>query len=172
MVSNSTSRNDVKAPSLTAGEIDKILSMTLIANLATLGEDDTIHIIPMWFIRIGNDICIPTSRHTRKYKNLRARPFASVMIDISRAGLDLKGVLIRGSVELVEGEESRRINHQIHLKYVTTEGLRDPKVASYLSKGDDVTVRIHMDDLVNWNLAQSKAGIALSVKGRSRPLDA
>jgi nitroimidazol reductase NimA-like FMN-containing flavoprotein (pyridoxamine 5'-phosphate oxidase superfamily) len=172
MVSNSTSGNDVKSHSLTIAEINKILSMTLIANLATLGEDNTIHIVPMLFIRIGNDICIPTSRHTRKYKNLRAKPFASVMIDISRAGLDLKGVLIKGQVELVEGDEARKINHQIHLKYVTPEGLSDPSVASYLSKGDDVTVKIHMDDLVNWNLAQSKAGIALRDKGRSRTLDA
>lgn len=172
MVSNSNSGNDVKPPSLTAEEIDKLLSMTLIANLATLGEDDSIHIVPMWFIRIGNDICIPTSRHTHKYKNLRARPYASVMIDISRAGLDLKGVLIRGPVQLVEGEEGRKINHQIHLKYVTPEGLSDPSVVSYLSKGDDVTVKIHMDHLVNWNLADSKAGKALSLNGRSRPLDA
>jgi hypothetical protein len=95
-----------------------------------------------------------------------------VMIDISREGLDLKGVLIRGPVELVEGEEARKINHQIHLKYVTEEGLNDPSVASYLSKGDDVTVRIHMEHIVNWNLADSKAGRALRVKGRSRQLDA
>jgi len=171
MDSNSSSEN-VKLPSLSSSEIDKILSMTLIANLATLGEDDTIHIVPMWFIRLGNDICIPTSRHTRKYKNLKARPHASVMIDISREGLDLKGALIRGSVELVEGEEAKKINHQIHLKYVTEEGLNDPSVASYLSKGDDVTVRIHMEHIVNWNLADSKAGRALRVKGRSRQLDA
>ena len=172
MASNSSSGHDVRTPSLTPSEIDKILSMTLIANLATLGEDDTIHIVPMWFIRLGNDICIPTSRHTRKYKNLKARPYASVMIDISREGLDLKGALIRGPVELVEGEEARKINHQIHLKCVTEEGLNDPSVASYLSKGDDVTVRIHMEHIVNWNLADSKAGKALRVKGRSRQLDA
>ncbi|MDW0293693.1 MAG: pyridoxamine 5'-phosphate oxidase family protein [Nitrososphaeraceae archaeon] len=172
MASNSSSGHDVRTPSLTPSEIDKILSMTLIANLATLGEDDTIHIVPMWFIRLGNDICIPTSRHTRKYKNLKARPYASVMIDISREGLDLKGALIRGPVELVEGEEARKINHQIHLKYVTEKGLNDPSVESYLSKGDDVTVRIHMEHIVNWNLADSKAGRALRVKGRSRQLDA
>ena len=172
MPSNSSSGHDVRPPSLTPSEIDKILSMTLIANLATLGEDDTIHIVPMWFIRLGNDICIPTSRHTRKYRNLIARPYASVMIDISREGLDLKGALIRGSVELVEGEEAKKINHQIHLKYVTEEGLNDPSVASYLSKGDDVTVRIHMEHIVNWNLADSNAGRALRVKGRSRQLDA
>ena len=172
MASKSSSGHDVRPPSLTPSEIDKILSMTLIANLATLGEDDTIHIVPMWFVRLGNDICIPTSRHTRKYKNLKARPYASVMIDISRKGLDLKGAMIRGPVELVEGEEARKINHQIHLKYVTEEGLKDPRVASYLSKGDDVTVRIHMEHIVNWNLADSKAGRALRVKGRSRQLEA
>jgi hypothetical protein len=94
------------------------------------------------------------------------------MIDISRAGLDLKGVLISGRVELVEGEEAQKINHAIHLKYVKPEGLSDSNVASYLSKGDDITVKIHMDQLINWNLADSKAGKALRVGGWSRPLDA
>ena len=94
------------------------------------------------------------------------------MIDISRAGLDLKGVLISGRVELVEGQEAQKINHAIHLKYVTPEGLSDANVASYLSKGDDITVKIHMDQLINWNLADSKAGKALRVGGWSRPLGA
>ena len=170
MASTSSAEN-IKPPSLSSAEIDKILSMTLIANLATLGEYNSIHIVPMWFIRIGNDICIPTSRRTRKYKNLRTRPHASVMIDISHAGLDLKGVLISGSVQLVEGKEARKINHQIHSKYVSPAGLSDPNVASYLSKGDDVTVKIHMDHVVNWNLADSKAGRALRDKGLSRELD-
>ena len=146
--------------------------MTLIANLATLDDDGGIHIVPMWFLRQGNKICIPTSRHTHKYKNLRARPRASVMIDISRAGLNLKGVLIRGCVEFVEGEEAHNINRAIHLKYVTQEGLSDTDVASYLSKGDDITVMVHMDHLIHWNLADSKAGKALSAGGWSRPLDA
>jgi general stress protein 26 len=161
-----------RPPTLTSTEIDELLSMTLIANLATLDDDGGIHIVPMWFLRLGNAICIPTSRHTHKYKNLRSRPRASVMIDISRAGLDLKGVLISGHVELVEGEEAQKINHAIHLKYVTPEGLGDANVASYLSKGDDITVKVHMDQLTKWNLADSKAGKALRVGGWSRPLDA
>jgi hypothetical protein len=49
---------------------------------------------------------------------------------------------------------------------------RSPDVAAYLSKGDDVTVKIHMDHLIIWNLAGSKAGKALSVSGGFRPLDA
>lgn len=158
--------------SLTSSQIHELLSMTLIANLATLDDDGYIHMVPMWFLRLGDEICIPTSRHTHKYKNLRARPHASVMIDISRAGLDLKGVLIKGRVVLVEGDEAQRINRAIHLKYVTLEGLSDSNVASYLSKGDDITVKIHMDHLINWNLADSEAGMALRMGGWSRPLNA
>jgi nitroimidazol reductase NimA-like FMN-containing flavoprotein (pyridoxamine 5'-phosphate oxidase superfamily) len=86
---------------LSSTEIDQLLSKILIANMATLDNNGDVHILPMWFLRIGNDICIPTSSHTHKYRNLRARPHASVMIDISLAGLNLRGVLIRGGVELV-----------------------------------------------------------------------
>ena len=46
MASNSSAEN-VKPASLTADEIDKLLSMTLIANSATLGKDNSIHIVPM-----------------------------------------------------------------------------------------------------------------------------
>jgi general stress protein 26 len=160
-----------KPPALSSTEIDELLSKTLIANLATLDKDGGIHISPMWFLRIDNDICIPTSSHTHKYRNLQARPRASVMIDISRAGLNLRGVLIRGRVELSYGEIAKQINHSIHLKYVTPEGLNDPEVASYLSEGDDVTIKVHMDHLVSWNLSDSKAGRALTIGGWFRPLD-
>ena len=95
-----------KSPVLNSIEIYELLSMTLIANLATIDEDGGVHLLPMWFLRMENDICIPTSRHTHKYRNLRARPCASVMIDVSKAALNLKGVLIKGQVELVEGKEA------------------------------------------------------------------
>ena len=110
MTSRSSDAASDRPPVLSSAEIDEILSMTLIANLATLDQDDSIHVLPMWFLRVGNDICIPTSSHTHKYRNLRARPCASVMIDVSRARLDLKGVLIRGRVELsMERRRSRSI---------------------------------------------------------------
>jgi nitroimidazol reductase NimA-like FMN-containing flavoprotein (pyridoxamine 5'-phosphate oxidase superfamily) len=161
-----------KPPILSPADIDELLSKNLIANLATLDNDGGIHILPMWFLRIGNDICIPTSHHTHKYRNLKARPRASVMIDISKAGLDLRGVLIRGRVDLLYGEEARQTNRLIHLKYVTPKGLDDAEVASYLSKGDDITIKVHMDHLVSWNLADSKAGKALSTGKWFHPLDA
>lgn len=160
-----------KPPILSISEIDDLLSKTLIANLATIDKDGGIHIIPMWFLRIGNDICIPTSCKTHKYRNLLARPRASVMIDISNAGLNLRGVLIKGNVELVYGEDARQINRSIHMKYVTPEALNNPRVASYLSEGDDITVKVQMDHLVSWNLANSDAGKAIQTGGWFYSLD-
>jgi hypothetical protein len=93
------------------------------------------------------------------------------MIDISRAGLNLKGVLIIGQVELVYGQDARLINHSIHLKYVKPEALSDVRVSSYLTEGDDVTVKIHMDHLITWNLADSNAGKALREGGWFLPLN-
>jgi nitroimidazol reductase NimA-like FMN-containing flavoprotein (pyridoxamine 5'-phosphate oxidase superfamily) len=156
---------------LSSAEIDKLLSMTLIANLGTTDDDGSIHLMPMWFLRIGKEICIPTSHHTHKYRNLRARPHATVMIDMSKAGLNLNGVLIRGRVKLVDGKEAQQINRSIHLKYVTSEALSDPNVSSYLSKGDDITIKISMDHLVTWNLADSKAGQAVDAGGWYYPLE-
>ncbi len=156
---------------LDPAEIQNLLSMRLIANLATTDGDGGIHLVPMWFLRIADDICIPTSRNTHKYHNLMKRPRASVMIDVSRAGLNLKGVLIRGRVELIHEEEARRINRFIHLKYVMPEALNDVRVCSYLSEGDDVTVKVHMDRLISWNLTDSNAGKALSVGGWFYPLN-
>ncbi|MDQ3851590.1 MAG: hypothetical protein M3299_02020 [Thermoproteota archaeon] len=57
----------------------------------------------------------------------------------------------QGQVELVNGEETRRINRLIHLKYVNPAALSDDSVASYLSRGDDITVKVQMDHLVSWN---------------------
>ena len=160
-----------RPPVLDPGKIQKLLSMRLIANLATIDDDGGIHLVPMWFLRVADDICIPTSRNTHKYHNLRKRPRASVMIDISRAGLNLKGVLIRGRVDLIREEEARRINRAIHLKYVMPEALNDVRVSSYLKEGDNVTIKVHMDCLISWNLTDSNAGKALSGGGWFYPLD-
>ena len=52
MTNDSSNAPKDKSPSLTSSQIDEILSMTLIANLATLDDDGSIHLVPMWFLRL------------------------------------------------------------------------------------------------------------------------
>jgi nitroimidazol reductase NimA-like FMN-containing flavoprotein (pyridoxamine 5'-phosphate oxidase superfamily) len=157
-------------PHLSTRETDELLSRTLVANIATVDPSGTVHIVPIWYERVDSHIHLPTSHRTRKYRNLVRHPFASVMVDVSRAGLDLRGVLIRGAVELVEGGDAKLLNRSIHLRYVSPEGLEQLEVAAYLSAGDDVTIRLSMDHIVTWNNAASPAGGALIASGNVRPL--
>jgi nitroimidazol reductase NimA-like FMN-containing flavoprotein (pyridoxamine 5'-phosphate oxidase superfamily) len=157
---------------LSPGEIDALLEQRLIANLASDNPGGSIHLIAMWFRRDGDRILFPTSHHTRKARNLRARPTATVMIDRSVGGLDLRGVVIRGPVQLVEGDEARRLNRSIHERYVSEDGLALEPVAAYLRAGDDLTIAIAMERVSTWNLADGEAGRALSAADAALPLDA
>ena len=93
------------------------------------------------------------------------------MIDRSRSGLDLRGVQVKGRVELVDGARARELNRSIHERYITEEGLAQPAVASYLSGGDDLTIRLSIERISSWNLADAPAGQALRASGRVHPLD-
>ncbi len=171
MTNRSPEPTDVLPLSLSTSEIDELLEARLIANLASINPNGTVHLVAMWFRRDGDAILFPTSHHTRKARNLRRHPQATAMIDRSRAGLDLRGVQIKGTVELVEGPQARRLNRSIHERYITPLGLTDVAVAAYLSEGDDVTVRLSIDRVSSWNLADGAAGRALLGSGRAHPLD-
>lgn len=163
--------SDVMPLQLSSSEIDELLDARLIANLASINPNGTVHLVAMWFRRDGDSILFPTSHHTRKAKNLRRHPFATAMIDRSRAGLDLRGVQIKGRVELVEGSRAHELNRSIHARYITDTGLVEPAVAAYLSEGDDVTIRLSIERMSTWNLDDAPAGQALRVSGRAHPLD-
>jgi general stress protein 26 len=156
---------------LSALEVDELLEARLIANLASINPNGTVHLVAMWFRRAGDSILFPTSHHTRKAKNLRRHPQATAMIDRSRSGLDLRGIQIKGQVELIEGSRARALNRSIHERYISGEGLLQPAVAAYLSEGDDVTVRLSIERISTWNLADTPAGVALRVGSRAHPLD-
>jgi PPOX class probable F420-dependent enzyme len=162
---------DVLPLQLSPAEVDELLEARLIANLASINPNGTVHLVAMWFRRDGDSILFPTSRHTRKAKNLRRDPQATAMIDRSRAGLDLRGVQIKGRAELIEGAQAHRLNRSIHERYITGEGLIEPAVVAYLADGDDVTVRLSIERMSTWNLADGAAGRALLGEGRSHPLD-
>ncbi len=157
--------------SLSPAEIDELLDARLIANLASINPNGTVHLVAMWFRRDGDSVLFPTSHRTRKARNLRRQPQATAMIDKSRSGLDLRGVQIKGRVDLIEGDQARRLNRSIHERYITSDGLSQPAVLAYLSEGDDVTIRLSIERMSTWNLADGAAGQALRADGRAHPLD-
>ena len=162
-----TDRASPAAPALAL----EILSRRLIANLATLNEDGTVHLVAMWFSFEEGRVLMPTSSRTRKIRNLRARPVATIMVDESRAGLDLRGVMLVGAATVLDGSDALAINRSIHLKYVADAGLALPDVHRYLGT-DDVTIRLVPDRITTWDLTGTPGALALARRGYALPLDA
>src|SRR5690349_13561492 len=81
----------------------ELLGARLIANFATVNKDGTIHLVPLWFLWQAPNLLFPTSGATRKVRNLRRDRRATVMIDDSRGGFDLRGVTLVGEATIDSG---------------------------------------------------------------------
>jgi PPOX class probable F420-dependent enzyme len=150
-----------EGPDVLSGELaSELLAARLIATLGTFARDGAIHLVPMWFLWDGSHVLIPTSHSAQKVRNLERDPRASVMIDDSRSGLDLRGITIIGEASIVRAPTSFGLNRTIHLKYITA-GERDMEVVDAYLGTDDVTLRIRPHRAFNWDLRNTPAGRAL-----------
>jgi nitroimidazol reductase NimA-like FMN-containing flavoprotein (pyridoxamine 5'-phosphate oxidase superfamily) len=118
----------------------------------------------MWFLWDGGAVLFPSSGATRKARNLEREPRATVMIDDSRAGLDLRGITLTGRAEILRGPEALELNRRIHLKYLTERGRDLDVVDRYLST-DDVTIRFVPERVSSWNLRDTEQAQALRTTG-------
>ncbi|MDQ4018335.1 MAG: hypothetical protein M3188_00690, partial [Actinomycetota bacterium] len=91
-------------------------------------------------------------------------PRATVTIDDSRGGFDLRGVTIVGRVEIIEAPGSLELNREIHRRYVTDRGLSLEPVHEYLA-GDDITIRLVPARVSSWDLRTTPQGRALIETG-------
>jgi nitroimidazol reductase NimA-like FMN-containing flavoprotein (pyridoxamine 5'-phosphate oxidase superfamily) len=148
----------------------EILNRRLIAAFATLDPDYGLHVVPMWFRLDGDRILLPTSGRSRKIQNLRRGTRATVMVDDSRGGLTVRGVMLTGSPNVVERPEARTLNRSIHLKYVTAKGLDLAQVQQHL-ESDDVTICLIPERVVLWDHTAMPGSRALAARGLGLPLD-
>ena len=148
----------------------ELLDARLIANLATLNRDGSVHLVGMWFLWDGEALLLPTSGVTRKIKNLERDARATVMIDDSRGGFDLRGITLTGRATILRGEEASLLNRRIHLRFLTERGRDLETVERYLAT-DDVTIRFVPERASSWDLRSTEQGRAIGEAGEFHPLD-
>jgi PPOX class probable F420-dependent enzyme len=148
----------------------ELLSARLIANFATVNKDGSIHLVPLWFMWREPCLLLPTSSATRKVRNLRRDPRATIMIDDSRGGFDLRGVTLVGEAVISSGSDAASVNREIHLKYLTVEGRGLPAVDGYLAT-DDVTIAFTPRRITSWDLRETPQGKAVRAARAGLALD-
>ena len=110
--------------------------------------------VPIWFLLQDHALLFPTSSGTRKVKNIRRAPIATAMIHEATGGPNVRGAMITGRIDVLTGDEARKLNRRIHLRYMTATGMLQPDVVELL-RHDDVTLRLTIADVVSWKI---KAG--------------
>jgi PPOX class probable F420-dependent enzyme len=142
----------------------ELLAAPLVASLATLNPDGSIHVIPVWFVWDGEALLVATSAASRKARNVEVDGRATLMLHDSPGGVDVRGVTIYGRAEVLRGTQAITIGERIHLKYVTASGLAIPSVAEFLG-GDDVVLRIVPERVAVFDESASTAARELRESG-------
>jgi PPOX class probable F420-dependent enzyme len=121
------------------------------ATLATLNEEGSIYLTPVWYLFENDRFFVETASATRKVRNILARPEASLMVDSRK--LEPEGwVCASGTAEIIRGDQSKEINARIRQRYLTKAGLEDPRVDPVFATADDVTICLTPQTWRSWEL--------------------
>lgn len=159
--------------SLSDALVQELLQGRCFASFATENSDGSIHLTAVWFFFDGEHLYVATSSRTRKARNLKARPKASLMVD-SRDPLASRGVTCAGSAEILTGDIARELNEKIHRRYLSESALADPRVGPVFAAWDDITIRIMPTSVFTWDMREldrAVLGGAMSTPGYLLPLD-
>jgi PPOX class probable F420-dependent enzyme len=130
-------------------ELRAFLAERRYAVLATFAADASIHLTPVWFMFEQDSFYFESFSGSRKIKNLRQNPAASVIVDARQPGSE-RWVAASGTTEILGGDEAQTINAGIRRRYLTEEAIGDTRVEPTFAAGDDVTIRLSPTRWASW----------------------
>ena len=93
---------------LTADEQTAFLRTNRKAALATLDKDGFPHVTAMNFVMRDGAFYMTSYGKAQKVVNIRRNPKVALMIEAGDAYAELRGVMVRGQCEIIEGAEAVR----------------------------------------------------------------
>ncbi|MGH9502406.1 MAG: pyridoxamine 5'-phosphate oxidase family protein [Terriglobales bacterium] len=153
---------------------EKLIQGRYIATFASENADGSLHLTAVWYLFEAGSFYIATSSKARKARNVEARPKASLMVDVRRAGAE-RGVTAAGRVEVISGSQAQEINRRIHSRYMSAAAMSDPHIGPVFASFDDVTLRLTPASWISWDMAvldaQALGGRLGATPGYLLPLD-
>jgi len=135
---------------MSAAERDDFLSTERTCRVASLGGDGSPHVTPLWFAWDGSALWLTSIVKSQRWANLARDPRVSIVIDAGGDFLELRGVEISGTSEVV-GEVPRTGEPVPELD--TPEKLYADKYAGgqMFHDGRHAWLRIVPDKIVSWD---------------------
>jgi PPOX class probable F420-dependent enzyme len=132
--------------------------------LASIDRDGYPHLVAMTFALDYGDIVMTSYGKAQKVLNLQRNPHAGVMVETGRAYNTLKGVMVRGRAEIIEGADAvLEVMRLIGLKVARITG--SPQAAQVMPSETArrqatkrVVIRIRPEKYASWDHSKLPAG--------------
>jgi PPOX class probable F420-dependent enzyme len=118
--------------------VRRFLGKPRLARLCTVGPDGYPHIVPMYFMRQGDDIVFGSDRDERKVRNALANPKAAVVVG-GDPGTDESGYMIQGGLT-IEDDPDHAILTKLLRRYESKEEV-EQHLAEWAER-DTVVIRL------------------------------
>jgi PPOX class probable F420-dependent enzyme len=136
---------------MTDEEVEEFLREPHNMSVATLGPDDRIHLVAMWYGFLDGDVAFETKAKSQKVQNLRRDDRITCLVEEGEAYNELRGLELVGRAEIVEDRDRLwKIGVSVferHFGPVTSE--TEPAVEAMLHKR--VGVRVQVERVVSWD---------------------
>ena len=128
---------------------DKFLKSQKVLRLATVGNRNTPHIVPVWYLYNSKKFYIGTNTRTQKAKNIKKNKRVSFCVDVGINAPNIYGVMGQGNAKLIlENSEVKRIAKKILLRYFSS--IKN-KSAKELLEDTDCIIEIIPEKFSIWN---------------------
>jgi PPOX class probable F420-dependent enzyme len=132
-------------------EIDAFLGERQAMSMATVDNNDRIHLVAMWYGFLEGAVAFETKAKSQKVANLRRDPRLTVMVEAGDVYDELRGVELAGTGEIVEDPDRIwELGVSVFERYNApyTEEMK-PFVEIMLRKR--VVVKLHVEKTVSWD---------------------
>ena len=127
---------------------DEFLKTQKVLHLSSIGENKTLHVVPVWYMYSSKKIYVGTNTRTQKVKNLKKNNKVAFCVD---AGVNspIYGVMGQGNVNLIlEINTVKRIAKKILARYFKSI---QNKSAKELLDDTDCIIEIIPEKLSVWS---------------------
>ena len=128
---------------------DEFLKSQKVLRLATVGKNNTPHIVPVWYMYSLKKIYIGTYTRTQKAKNIKKNNRVSFCVDVGVNAPNIYGVKGEGNANLIlEETKVKKIATKILLRYFKS---MKNKSAQELLDDTDCVIEIIPESFSTWS---------------------
>jgi PPOX class probable F420-dependent enzyme len=118
------------------------------AALATVDQDGFPHVVGMNYVAKDGAFYMTSYGKAQKVVNIRRNPRVGLMVESGGSYSELRGVMVRGRCEIIEGPEAVQ---GVFAAMAERDGARTPAVGAAQSAPKRVVLKVVPEKVVSWD---------------------